>query len=454
MRFPALESASELARSYLEDLDERPVFPAVPRHELRKNLSLPLPDSGMDETQVLAELARDVEPGLVHSQGGRYFGFVTGGAFPVAVGADWLGAAWDQNCFSYVSSPAMSVVEEVVERWLIELLGLPSDSAAAFVTGCQMAHVTALGAARQRVMAEADWDVASRGLYGAPPIAVVTGDMRHVTVDRALRLLGMGTDSLHLAETDASGRIVPEALQRMVAGLDGPLIVVAQAGEVNTGSFDPFTEISEIATEADAWLHIDGAFGLWARVAPTRQSLAVGVELADSWAFDAHKWLNVPYDSGVAIVRDREALQSAMSLSGPYLITATDSRDSSDWTPEASRRARGLAIYAVVRSLGRQGIVNLVERCCAHARALADGLADLDLEILNDVVLNQVLVRSVDDEATDRLLATVQDSGEAWMGGTTWDERRAIRISVSGWRTADRDVDRTIKAFRAALATT
>ena len=314
-----------------------------------------------------------------------------------------------------------------------------------------MSHVTALAAARYRVHTTAGWNVADAGLYGAPPIPVVTGVHRHTTVDRALRLLGMGTACMELVDTDDAGRMIPTALADTLDRLERPAIVIAQVGEVNTGSFDPLDEISAIAKRAGAWMHVDGAFGIWARVAPSRRHLTAGLEQADSWAFDAHKWLNVPYDSGVAVVRDREALGAAMNLSGSYLVASAQRRDASDWTPDASRRARGLAIYAVIKALGREGIAELVERCCGHARALADGLEALGLEVINDVDINQVLVRTSDDAHTARILGAVQDSGEAWMGGTTWQGRPAIRISVSSWATSAADIERTVDAFAAAL---
>jgi glutamate/tyrosine decarboxylase-like PLP-dependent enzyme len=446
-----LRTAAELSISWLDSIDEPPVFPTNPDNALRRGLDLPLTEEGVDPITVLKELAAGASPGLVKSPGGRYFGFVTGGALPVSVGADWLTSAWDQNAFSYVSSPAAAVIEEVAARWLLDLLHLPNHASTSFVTGCQMAHVTALAAARYRVLEQKAWDVSVDGLYGAPEVTVVCGAMRHTTVDRALRLLGMGTSSVLPVRADASGRMIPEALASTLDGLVGkPVIVIAQAGEVNTGVFDPLTRIAELARKAGAWLHIDAAFGMWAQAAPSLSHLSAGIELADSWAFDAHKWLNVPYDSGVAVVADTEAHLASMSYTGAYLIASSEQRDASDWTPESSRRARGIPIYAALRALGRQGVSDMIERSCEQAKVIASGLGHISLEVLNDVELNQVLFRAKDDIATEKLLTRIQSSGETWMSGTTWAGRKAIRLSVSGWATTSDDVQRTLAAIRAA----
>jgi glutamate/tyrosine decarboxylase-like PLP-dependent enzyme len=387
----------------------------------------------------------------VAGAGGRYFGFVTGGALPASVAADWLAAAWDQNSFSYVSSPAAAVVEEVAGRWVKELLGLPAGSSVAFVTGCQMAHVTALAAARHEILRRVGWDQPTLGLAGAPAIRVVTGARRHVTVDRAVRLLGIGTSAIEAVAVDPQGRMQLDALEAALAAGEGPAIVVAQAGEVNTGAVDPLAGIVEAAQHHRAWVHVDGAFGIWARVSARLEHLVDGLERADSWAFDAHKWLNVPYDSGIAVVAHPEAHRAAMAGEAAYLPPTTAERDAIDWTPDASRRARGFAVYAALRSLGRQGLTDLVERCCGHARHFADELRRLPgATILNDVELNQVLVSFADDETTAGVLDRVQRSGEAWMGTTRWQDRLAIRISVSSWATTDDDVARTIAAFEVA----
>lgn len=447
-----LRTAAELSMEWLRDIDEAPVFPEAGLADLKRDLHIPLPEGGVEPTKVLGDLARAAGPGLVKSPGGRYFGFVTGGALPVAVGADWLTSAWDQNSFSFAASPAVAVIEEVAGGWLLDLLKLPGHSSTAFVTGCQMAHVTALAAARHRVLEEHSWDVAANGLYAAPQIAVVAGERRHATVDRAVRLLGMGTDSIRVVSADSAGRMIVGELATALEELQGePVIVVAQAGEVNTGAFDPLAEISEVARRSGAWLHIDGAFGIWARAAPSISHLAAGLEQADSWAFDAHKWLNVPYDSGIAVVADPEAHHAAMSYSGPYLVASDAHRDASDWTPDASRRGRGIAVYAALRALGRSGVRQVIETSCEHAQMFADGLVGLGLEVLNPVELNQVLFRSGSDDQTETLLSRIQSSGETWMSGTTWAGRRAIRLSVSSWATTSEDVTRALEAIRGAL---
>ena len=444
---------AELAVMYLEELDDRPVFPQLSSDELRSRIEDELPEEPTDPGVVVDDLVAAVEPGLVASPGGRYFGFVTGGAVPASLAADWLATTWDQNSFSYVSSPAASVVEDITAGWIKELLRLPLQASVAFVTGCQMAHVTSLAAARLEVLRRVGWDLPGQGLSEAPRIGVIAGEQRHVTVDRALRLLGIGTDSIEAVEVDPQGRIEVDGLKSSLADADGPTIVVLQAGEVNTGSFDPLAKTIDIAREHGAWVHIDGAFGIWARVSPKFEHLVEGLERADSWAFDAHKWLNVPYDSGVAVVAHPEPHRASMLGDAAYIAPTTTERDAYDWTPEASRRARGFAVYSALRSLGRSGVADLVERCCAHARRLAAGLAELPgAEILNEVPLNQILVSFDDDETTIRILSRVQNSGETWMGGTEWRGRQAIRISVSSWATTEEDIARTVEAFRKAAA--
>jgi glutamate/tyrosine decarboxylase-like PLP-dependent enzyme len=344
------------------------------------------------------------------------------------------------------------VVEEVAGAWLKDILGIPASASFSFVTGCQLAHVTCLAAARHAVLERVGWDVESDGLAGSPPITVLTGGKRHITVDRALRLLGLGNRCAVRLEVDGEGRMEAAALERALIGASEPTIVCSQVGEVNTGAFDPLEEIAALCKDAGAWLHVDGAFGLWATAAPSLRHLTAGVEKADSWATDAHKWLNVPYDNGLAFVAHPDAHRAAMRLTAEYLVAEDGAaRDQMDWTPEFSRRARGFAVYAALRSLGRTGVAEMIERSCARARQFAEGIAELDgCEILNDVVLNQVLFRFADDAATHAVLAAVQASGEAWMAGTTWDGRAAIRLSVSNWRTSERDIERTLDAYRAA----
>jgi glutamate/tyrosine decarboxylase-like PLP-dependent enzyme len=449
-----LRRTAEIAADFVESLDRRSVWPDASVEELRQTLGGPLPDGPADPLQVLEALSRDAEPGVVGIPSGRYFGFVIGGALPAALAADWLTSVWDQNAGLVGGGPSAAVVEEVAGGWLKDLLGIPAGASFAFVTGCQMAHVTALAAARHAVLERVGWNVEQDGLAGSPPIRVFVGGKSHVTIGRALRLLGLGSGSATVVEADEQGRMGAEALAEATAGLEGPAIVCAQVGEVNTGAVDPLPEIAGIASEVGAWLHLDGAFGLWASAAPSLRHLTVGVERADSWATDAHKWLNVPYDCGLAFVAHPAAHREAMRLVAEYLVTdEKETRDQMDWTPEFSRRARGFAVYAALRSVGRSGVAELVERCCRHARTFAEQLAQLPgCEVLNEVVLNQVLLRFADDETTTGVLRAVQESGEAWMSGTIWDGRAAIRISVSNWRTSDEDVARTVAAFEAALA--
>ncbi len=455
-----LEQTAGLAAGYLEKLPDRPVGWLADVNELRSSLGGPMPEMPTDAHEVIADLAAAVEPGLVASPGGRYFGFVIGGTTPAAIAADWLTSTWDENAGLFVCCPSSAVVEEVAGAWLGELLGLPDGAGFGLVTGCQMAHVTALAAARHSVFARVGWDVGERGLIGAPTIRVLAGAERHITVDRALRLLGFGTGCVTPIAADRQGRMVPSALRAAIGEADGPTIVCAQAGNVNTGAFDPLDAIADIASEAGAWLHIDGAFGLWAAASPAHRHLVTGAERADSWAVDAHKWLNVPYDSGIAFCAHPEAQQAAMGVRASYLIHADPGgpRDALEWNPEFSRRARGFPIYAAIRSLGRSGIADLIGRCCAHARRFADALdAAPQVEVLNDVVLNQVLVRFVDDAGdhdayTDAVIEAVQSDGTCWLSGTTWHGMRAMRISVSSQTTTGDDVDRSIEAILRAAA--
>jgi glutamate/tyrosine decarboxylase-like PLP-dependent enzyme len=447
-----LRRTAEVAADYVESLGERPVFPQVTPEELRAALGGPLPEEPVDPEQVLEDLAAGAEPGVVAMGSGRYFGFVIGGALPAALAADWLTSAWDQNAGLYVGGPSASVVEQVTREWLVELLGLPAEASIGFVTGTQMAHVTGLAAARFHVLDAVGWDVGADGLTGAPPVRVLVGEKRHVTVDRALRLLGLGAPTVVAA--DDQGRLLVDPLREALGG--GPTIVCAQAGEVNTGAFDPLPEIADACEEAGAWLHVDGAFGLWAAVTPSRRHLVEGIERADSWTTDAHKWLNVPYDSGIVLCAHPESHRAAMTITASYLIQDEGEqrvRDQVDWVPEFSRRARGFPVYAALRSLGRSGIAELVERCCGGATRFAAAIAELPgVELLNEVVLNQVLFCFDSDEQTDDVLRRVQESGAVWMSGTTWDGRKAIRVSVSNWQTGDEEIALAVKAFESAYA--
>jgi glutamate/tyrosine decarboxylase-like PLP-dependent enzyme len=446
---------AQIAAGWLQSLDRRPVAESATVDELRSRLGGPLPQSPADPLAVVEDLARAAEPGLVAIPSGRYFGFVIGGGLPAAVAADWLTSVWDQCPGFYACGPAASVVEEVTGAWLRQLLGLPDGASFAFVTGCQMAHLTCLAAARHHVLQAVGWDVEELGLNGSPPIRVLVSARRHVSIDRALRFLGIGRASLTAVPADGSGRMEVRRLREELAAVSAPAIICAQAGEVNTGAFDDFAGIADAAAETGAWLHIDGAFGLWAAASPALRHLVKGAERADSWAFDAHKWLNVPYDSGLAYCAHPDSHRAAMTATADYLIQGGTGqpRDAVDWTPTFSRRARGFAVYAALRSLGQRGVAELLERTCAHARTFAAGLAGLPgCQILNDVVINQVLFRFTDDQTTDRVLRRVVDSGEAWLSGTTFGGRRAIRLSVSNWQTSDGDVARTLEAFRSAVA--
>jgi glutamate/tyrosine decarboxylase-like PLP-dependent enzyme len=450
----ALRAAYDHAVSWLDSLADRPVNASASVPELLAALDGPLPDQPADPATVVAELARAVEPGLVATPSGRFFGFVIGGSLPAALAADWLTSAWDQNAGLVAVAPAEAVVEAVAARWALDLFGLPPSASVGFVTGGNMANFTCLAAARHHVLAKQGWDVETNGLSGAPPITVVLGDERHVTVDVALRYLGLGAGRSVTVETDDQSRIRPEALDTALRDLRGPLIVCLGAGNVNTGAFDPFLQTIEAARARDAWIHVDGAFGLWAGAAPATRHLVAGVAAADSWAVDAHKWLNVPYDSGLAIVAHPDAHTSAMGAHASYLIQGAELPDQFDLVPEFSRRGRGFTVYAALRSLGRAGVAGLVERCCSHARRFAEGLTRIPAaEVLNDVVLNQVLVRFGDDDEITRAVGRqVVADGTAFMTGTTYKGRAAMRISVSNWSTTQDDVDRSLDTIGRIVA--
>ncbi len=441
-----LAEAARRAAGYLESLDERQVAadPAAVER-LRAALSGPLPETGGDPADVIGFMDRMGSPATVASAGRRYFGFVTGGALPVSVAAQYLAAAWDQNGFSHVSSPAAALFEDAALRWVREALGLPSAAAGAVTTGATMANFTCLAAARNEVLGRHGWDADRDGLIGAPPVSVIIGEEAHATIYKVLSLLGLGRERVQRVPVDRQGRMRPERLPP----IEGPAILCLQAGNVNSGAFDPAGPIAEAAHAAGAWVHVDGAFGLWALAAPELAGLAAGVSAADSWATDAHKWLNVPYDSGIALVRDPAALRRAMSISGAYLLPSAE-RDAIEYTPESSRRARGIEIWAALSGLGRAGLAELVARNCRQARDFADRLGQGGIEVLNEVVLNQVVVAFGDDDRTRRVIAAVQRDGTCWCGGTVWQGRAAMRISVSSWATTDADVARSAAAILAA----
>lgn len=440
-----LDDASRRAQRYLSELDSRPVFPSDAMRARLGELGGPLPAEPTPAADVLALLDDAGSPATVASAGRRYFGFVTGGALPATVAASWLATAWDQNCFTATMSPAVAAIEQVALGWLLEVLGLPRDAGGAFVTGATMANLAGLAAARRAVLARAGWDVDEDGLQGGPRVRVVIGAEAHSTLRKALGILGLGRSAVHVVPVDEQGRLRADALP----DLDGPTIVCIQAGNVNSGAFDPAAEVCAAAHAAGAWVHVDGAFGLWAAACPSRAHLARGVADADSWATDAHKWLNVPYDSGLVFVRDAAALRGALSISAPYLPQGAP-REPGDFTPESSRRARAVEVWAALRSLGSRGLAELIERNCRQAQCFAARLSAAGAEVLNDVVLNQVVV-SFGDEARNRaVLARIAADGTCWCGPTVWRGRAAMRISVSSWATTDADVERSIDAILAS----
>ena len=449
-----LGEAFRLATAFLSGLPERPVAGSATRAGLTEALGGPLPETGEDPARVIAALAAAAEPGLLASPSGRFFGFVIGGVTPAALATDWLTSTWDQNAGLYAAGPASAVVEEITAGWLTKLFGLPASASVGFVTGAQMAHVTCLAAARHQVLRQAGWDVETDGLTGAPAIAVYAGADRHSTIDRALRFLGLGSAALVPVAVDGQGRMHTDALRAALSERSGPAIVCAQVGHINTGAIDPVGDICAIGHEAGAWVHVDGAFGLWAAASPALRPLLAGVEQADSWATDAHKWLNVPYDSGLAICAHPDAHRTAMGVRASYLIHGVDDeRDALEYVPEFSRRARGFAVYAGLRALGRSGVQELVERCCALARRFAQQLdGQSNVELLNEVVLNQVLVRFLaadgdHDRHTREVVKRIQADGTCWTSGTTWRGAAAMRISVSNWSTDEDDVDRSVEAI-------
>ncbi|MFN7927376.1 MAG: pyridoxal-dependent decarboxylase [Blastocatellia bacterium] len=460
---PLLTRTAELAAEYLARLPEQPVAQATDFADLVARLGGALADEGEDALAVIETFAKTAAPGLVATPGPRYFGFVVGGAVPASLAADWLTSTWDQNAGAYVLSPAAAAVEEVIRGWLLDLFGLAPEMSLGLVTGGTMANFTGLASARHALLKSVGWDVETQGLFDAPPITVVTSDESHVTIFASLQMLGLGRERVVRVATDAQGRMRPDALKAALANIHTPVLVCAQAGNVNTGAFDPLTEIVPLVRAGDGqarrWLHVDGAFGGWIAGVPNYRHLIAGVEEADSFSVDCHKWLNVPYDSGLVFVRDRAAHYAAMTLSAAYYVAGgADVRENHNWVPEASRRARGFAIYAALRSLGRNGVVEVVERCCRLARRLAAKLAqDPQVTILNDVVINQVLVRftprdgSDADAFTAAVMRRIQEEGTCWAGGTTWQGQHLMRCSVSNWSTTETDIDRSAAAMLACL---
>jgi glutamate/tyrosine decarboxylase-like PLP-dependent enzyme len=460
---PALRRAFELALDYLDRLDVAPVGSTVSGAELRQRIDLPLPELGRAAEHVVADLAAAVQGGLLGNAGGRFFGWVMGGCLPAALAADWLTSTWDQVPGLHAVAPSASVMEELCGRWLLALLGLPAQASFALVTGCQMAHFTCLAAARNELLAARGWDVEEHGLRAAPALRLVTSDQRHGTLERTLRMLGLGRSCIKELASNARGQLEPELLEQALASEpETASIVVLQAGDVNTGVFDAFPELIAVARRCGAWVHVDGAFGLWAAASAEYRHFTRGVELADSWATDGHKWLNVPYDCGYAFVREPAAHFRAFSHRPVYLQSSDTHRDPMDWTPEHSRRARAFATYAALLALGRQGVEQLVNDCCRHARELVEGAGRLPgVAVMSRPLINQGLLRFLDarvgateadhDRRTLEVMARINASGEAFFTGTVWRGKRCMRVSVSSWQTTDRDVQRAVAAIAASL---
>ena len=463
MNLEPLDRALAHARDYLSHLDQRAVAPTATRDELLARFDLPLAHGGLPAARVVDDLARAAEGGQVANGSPRFFAWVIGGALPSAIAADWLASAWDQNAVIYATSPLGSVVEEVAGKWLLDLLRLPAEASFAFTTGCQMAHFTGLAAARDQVLRVAGWDVATDGLAGSPPIRVLASAIRHVSLDRALRYLGIGSRQIVSLPVDQAGMVAPATLEEALGAGAGPTIVALNGGDLNSAAFDPYRTLVPMAQTRGAWVHVDGAFGLFARTSPRFAALTDGMELADSWATDCHKWLNVPQDCGFAAVRHPDAHRRAMTIHDSYFVGEERARDPIDWTPEWSRRARSFSAYVALRELGRDGVAALIERNSAQCTALVGGMAELPgVEVVSAPRLNQGLVRFLDprpgatpadhDRRTDGVIDAINRSGEAMFGGVTWQGRRAMRVCVVNWQTDDAAVVRTVAAVREALS--
>lgn len=442
-----LEKAAEHARRYLDRVGDRPVGATAADGELHRRLAAPIGESGESALEVIDDLARAARDGTVATQGPRFFGFVVGSSLPVATAADWLVSGWDQNAGLHVLSPLNAVIEQVTSDWVRDIVGLPGSWTAGYVTGGSMANFTALAAARRHTLDAAGWDVEADGLNGAPPIEFLVNEEAHYSISTSLRMLGLGVNSMRPVPVDRQGRMRIDDLRSALRKRNGPCVICAQAGNVNTGAFDPLEAVAAEARERGAWLHVDGAFGLWAAASPDLAPLLEGIERADSISTDAHKWLNVPYDCGIVLCAHADAHRGAMTLAAAYIQESPLERDPREYVPEESRRARAVPVYAVLRTLGRSGLRELVERCCRHARRFAEGLSDGGYEILNDVVLNQVLVSFGEPEVTRRVIAGIQNDGTCWCSGTEWQGRVAMRISVSSWATTDEDVERSLEAM-------
>jgi glutamate/tyrosine decarboxylase-like PLP-dependent enzyme len=438
-----LEAAAQYGIDYRESSPDRAVAATPEAVAAVDRFFEPMPEDGVADMSVIAQLHEIGTPATVTMTGPRYFGFVIGGSLPVTVASNWLATAWDQNVVMHEVTPATSTLERVAMNWMNELFGLPEETSAAFVTGATIANFSALAAARNRVYRDVGWNIEADGLIGAPPVSILVGEEVHPTVIKGLGLLGFGRERVLQLAVDAQGRIDATKLPPV----DGPTIVCTQAGNLNTGAFDPVGDICDAVKPHGAWVHVDGAFGLWAAASPDRAHLCNGFQAADSWATDAHKWLNVPYDCGVVFVREGAALKAAMSITADYLMTESEFRNPSDYTPELSRRARGVDVWAALKALGRSGIAEMIDRCCSHARRFAAGLEAAGFPVLNDVVLNQVLVSFGDDARTRRIIDAIQADGTCWCGVTVWQGQTAMRISVCNWSTTQDDVDQSLDAI-------
>lgn len=463
MRRSPLDLAAQAAHRYLEGLGNRSVATTVSRGELISRFDVPLGRDGLPAGQVVEDLVRAAEGGQLGNGAGRFFAWVIGGVLPSALAADWLASTWDQNAAIYATSPVASVVEEIAGKWLLDVLRLPPTASFAFTTGCQMAHFTGLAAARQFLLDQVGWNVGEQGLAGSPPIRVLASSVRHVSLDRALRYLGIGARQIVVLPVDAEGAITPQELDAALAAGEGPTIVALNAGDLNTGAFDPLSQLIPLSHAYDAWVHVDGAFGLFARASERFAPRVADMDLADSWATDCHKWLNVPQDCGFAAARIPEAHRRAFTIHDSYFVGESQARDQIDWTPEWSRRARGFSVYAALRELGRDGLAALVERNCNQCHALVAGIGALPgAEVVAPAHLNQGLVQFLDprpeatpadhDARTEKVIEAINATGEAFFGGVTWNGRRAMRISVVNWRTTETDLARTVAAVGRVLA--
>lgn len=458
----ALDLAVSASKNWLNSLESMPVAATVDIETLRKRLVLELENKGVPAEEVVDHLIKATKGGHLGSAGGRFFAWVIGGSIPSALAADWLTSTWDQNAALYACGPAASVIEEVAGEWIKELLDLPKESSFAFTTGCQLAHFTCLASARSAVLRKINWNINEDGLFGAPSIRVFTSSQRHASVDRAIRYLGFGNKSLQSIPTEADGRISPVALKLALENESGPKILVLNAADLNIAAFDSFEELIPIAKQTGAWVHIDGAFGLFARASQEKRHLTKGIELADSWATDGHKWLNVPFDCGIAIIKDRQSHREAMTISASYIASGSDVRDQIDWNPEWSRRARGIPVYAALRELGKEGVEDLVNRSCHHCHTMVTEIAKLSgAKMLWEPKLNQGLVRFLDPQSdatesdhdirTNSVISAINSTGDAFFSPTTWNGLRAMRISVVNWRTTSEDVLRAINAVKSVL---